>query len=312
MDYFKSYENLEVHRLMLADKSRMDAYQSFINENAALFSGKIVMDVGSGLGILSLFCAKAGAKKVYAVEGSEMAKMCETIIKDNNFSDTIQVIHKAVEDIQVSDIEKVDIIVSEWMGFYLLHESMLHSVLFARDTFLKDDGLIVPRIANIYLSPVELRDFKSKFDFWNNVYGFDFSSAGEAERNTTFGQAQIENIKAQDLLAEEQLVLSIDLKAATEEDLESIIGTFKFTFKKYGVIHGFALWFDCIFTDGENEETEVTLDTSPNSESTHWKQTIIPVPEAFLVEENGEVNCKLYLKRDGRSYRIELEHDLDS
>lgn len=198
------------------------------------------------------------------------------------------------------------------MGFYLLHESMLHSVLFARDKFLKDDGLMVPAIGNIYLTPVELREFSSKSDFWNNVYGFNFSSVGEEERSKTFGQAQIENIKDNDKLSKEQLVLSLNIKAATEEDLESIAGKFTFKFEKYGVINGFALWFDCIFTDGENDDKDVVLDTSPNSESTHWKQTIIPVPEAYLVERDGEVTCKLNLKRDGRSYRIELEHDLDS
>lgn len=37
--------------------------------------------------------------------------------------------------------EKVDIIISEWMGFYLLHESMLDSVLFARDKWLNKGGI---------------------------------------------------------------------------------------------------------------------------------------------------------------------------
>lgn len=92
---------------MLSDKSRMNAYHSYINKNSDLFKDKIIMDVGSGLGILSMFCANVGAKKVYAVEGSSMAKLCQTVIEDNKFSDTIQIIHKAVEDIQESEIEKV-------------------------------------------------------------------------------------------------------------------------------------------------------------------------------------------------------------
>ena len=63
-DYFSSYDDVEVHRLMIRDKARTDAYQAAITENAHYFKDKIVMDVGAGTGILSLFAMKAGAKKV--------------------------------------------------------------------------------------------------------------------------------------------------------------------------------------------------------------------------------------------------------
>lgn len=60
-------------------------------------------------------------------------------------------INKRIEDTELP--EKVDIIVSEWMGFYLLHEGMLDSVIYARDQFLKPDGCLFPQIAKIYASP---------------------------------------------------------------------------------------------------------------------------------------------------------------
>lgn len=56
---------------------------------------------------------------------------------------------------------KVDIIISEWMGFCLLYESMLDSVLFARDRFLVKDGLMFPDRAKIYIAAVEDRDSKA-------------------------------------------------------------------------------------------------------------------------------------------------------
>lgn len=64
-----------------------------------------------------------------------------------------QVIHNKVEDVVLPDNMKVDIIVSEWMGFYLLHEGMLNSVLVARDKFLKPDGVLFPETAAIYVAP---------------------------------------------------------------------------------------------------------------------------------------------------------------
>ena len=62
--YFDSYNDIDVHELMLKDKPRTEAYMKFINENKEMFANKVVMDVGAGTGILSLFAAKAGAKKV--------------------------------------------------------------------------------------------------------------------------------------------------------------------------------------------------------------------------------------------------------
>ena len=62
--YFSSYSDLSIHKLMLSDEPRMNAYRSFIESNKHLFVDKIVMDVGAGTGILSLLSARAGAKHV--------------------------------------------------------------------------------------------------------------------------------------------------------------------------------------------------------------------------------------------------------
>ena len=120
------------------------------------------------LGILSIFCAQAGARKVYAIEASELVKLTEGVSRENKVNDKITVIHSKVEDIDPNSIEKVDIIISEWMGFYLVHEGMLDSVLFARDHFLKEDGILFPSVAKLYASPCQL---PSMYDFWDDVYG---------------------------------------------------------------------------------------------------------------------------------------------
>ncbi|CAH2089461.1 unnamed protein product [Euphydryas editha] len=153
IEYFPSYEDLETHRLMLEDHPRTDAYRKAILENKAYFKDKIVMDVGCGTGILSIFCAQAGAKKVYAVESSKLAKIAKEVIEENNFEKIIKVLYSKVEDVALPRDIKVDAIVSEWMGFHLLHEGMLDSVLIARDKFLKPDGEMFPESAVIYVAP---------------------------------------------------------------------------------------------------------------------------------------------------------------
>ncbi|KMQ83631.1 protein arginine n-methyltransferase [Lasius niger] len=97
------------------------AYKNAIFNMKEEFQGKVVMDVGAGSGILSIFCAHVGAKKVYAVEASMLAKTIEQVLIKNNLQDTIEVIHSKVEDIHPYSLEKIDIIVSEWMGFYLMY-----------------------------------------------------------------------------------------------------------------------------------------------------------------------------------------------
>lgn len=83
------------------------------------------MDVGSGTGVLSIFSAQAGAKHVYAVEACRgIAELSKSIIKDNGLEEKISVLNEEIEKLDLP-VEQVDIIVSEWMGFYLVHESML-------------------------------------------------------------------------------------------------------------------------------------------------------------------------------------------
>jgi predicted RNA methylase len=126
-NYFESYDNISVHNLMLRDFPRVFKYREAIMASKAAFKDKIVMDVGSGTGLLSLFCAQAGAKHVYAVEASEgIYELSKAIVKANNLEDRITIINGVIEEIELPNgITKVDIIVSEWMGVYLLHESML-------------------------------------------------------------------------------------------------------------------------------------------------------------------------------------------
>ena len=55
----------------------------------------------------------------------------------------------------VLPVEKVDIIISEWMGYFLLYESMLDSVLWARDKYLVKGGKMLPDRAQIYIAAIE-------------------------------------------------------------------------------------------------------------------------------------------------------------
>lgn len=152
--YWSSYEHFGIHEEMLKDRVRTNAYRRAIVENKHLFQDKIVMDVGCGTGILSMFAVDAGAKHVYAIEASGIARQARGIIEENHMSDRITVIQKKIEDVtELSNgVQEVDIIISEWMGYFLLYESMMDSVLYARDRWLRKDGqgVLMPDVSHVF------------------------------------------------------------------------------------------------------------------------------------------------------------------
>jgi len=80
---------LDIHEIMLKDTVRTDAYRDFIYNNKDLFKDKVVLDVGTGTGVLSMFCAKAGAKKVISVDNSAIINKARAIIFENGLDGII-------------------------------------------------------------------------------------------------------------------------------------------------------------------------------------------------------------------------------
>lgn len=108
-------------------------------KNPELFKDKIVLDIGCGTGILSIFAIRAGAKHVYGIDNASIAYHAKKIMQMNKLSDKVTIIKGKVEEVELP-VNKVDIIISEWMGYFMLYEGMLDTVIYARDKWLKPDG----------------------------------------------------------------------------------------------------------------------------------------------------------------------------
>jgi len=164
--YFHSYDDVESHRLMLRDTERVETYRRAIEAHKDELQGAAIVDVGAGTGFLACLVAKiAWPRVVYAVEASGVAEYARQIVDNNGLSGVVRVIRSRMEEAGLP--ERVDAVISEWMGFHLLHESMLDSVLCARDRFLKQGGMMLPGIARLYASPVSMDRFcQEHFYFW--------------------------------------------------------------------------------------------------------------------------------------------------
>ncbi|XP_050422866.1 protein arginine N-methyltransferase 6 [Adelges cooleyi] len=300
--YFLSYEDLEVHKLMIQDSARTEAYRKAILSNRQVFEGKTVLDVGAGTGLLSIFCAQAGASKVYAVEASNTSELARKVIEENHFSDIIDVVNSKVENLTLP--YQVNVIVSEWMGFYLLHESMLDSVLYARDTFLRPDGCMFPSHCALYASPCSLPQMYSDFD---EVSGVKLRKFAEALRKSYLNRPKVMTISSENILATSaKPIFMLDLLQCQVDTLNEIVAEKCLSVvDKTGIYQGVCFWFDVKFpTD------DCTLSTAPTCPETHWKQTIIVLPAQMDVEEGDAVMFNVKLTRNDsnkRYYNISLD-----
>ena len=111
--------------------------------------------------IATRFAVKAGAKHVVGVDMSTIIHKAREIVEVNHMSDKITLLQGKMEEVEIP-FPKVDIIISEWMGYFLLYESMLDTVLYARDKYLAPGGLIFPDKATIYLSGIEDGEYKDE------------------------------------------------------------------------------------------------------------------------------------------------------
>ena len=101
IEYFYPYAFLTDQRLMLEDEPRMVAYHRAITSNASSFKGKVVLDVGAGTGVLSVWAAQAGARAVFAVEATAMAQHAKALVKHNRVDDVVTVFEAKVEDVEL-------------------------------------------------------------------------------------------------------------------------------------------------------------------------------------------------------------------
>jgi len=188
----------DFHFAMLNDKPRNEFYRRALAEQVK--EGDIVVEIGTGSGLLAMLAAKAGAKKVYAIEANRhMAQSARHLIAINGLSDKIEVINDLSTNVVLGRQlpERADVLVSEILGTLLLGESALEYVADARKRLLKPGGRIIPAGGAQFVSLVSSDDIKSitSVESWEDLdlrgfnalqdtvsvvftkqYGFRFSS----------------------------------------------------------------------------------------------------------------------------------------
>merc|ERR1719414_590189 len=141
--YAGSYAHFGIHHEMLSDRVRTESYRDALQHATGPVRGKSVLDLGCGTGILSMFCADdragGGASAVTGVDMSDIIHQAMDIVRENSLESRITLLKGRLEDLSELRGRRFEVIVSEWMGYFLLFEGMLDSVIAARKRHLAED-----------------------------------------------------------------------------------------------------------------------------------------------------------------------------
>src|SRR6185369_8335569 len=122
----------------------------------AVEPGCVVVDVGTGTGVLAMHAAKLGARKVYAIDTNPCIHLAREVAKRNGFEHAIEFIHKSVFDVELP--EKADVLVSDCRGAFALSGRNPELVYRARDRFLAPNGTVISLRDELFVSVIEWAD----------------------------------------------------------------------------------------------------------------------------------------------------------
>nr|KAG5691818.1 hypothetical protein BaRGS_016630 [Batillaria attramentaria] len=238
-----------------------------------------------------------------------MAEQAQKVIAENNMEDRIEVIQKLAEEVEIP--EKVDAIISEWMGYSLLYESMLPSVLRARDKFLRPGGLMFPCKATLFLAPMYDEEYLERLDFWREMkdaYKVSMETMIPAAHACLSADADIRVVPPEALQAHAAKVCSFDLQTVSPDEVEHVKSPFSFRCFGHTSITGFVTWFTVDFPGG------TVLSTSPYEPETHWGHTTLHLRRSFRVKQDTEIKGVFTMhphRLNHRCVEIDLKFTVD-
>lgn len=171
-----TFGDVRFHAMLLRDANRCESYRRAIHQ--IVRQGDVVLDVGSGSGILGLFAAQAGARKVYCVERTGMVTVAQALARENGFADRMEFLKSDIFEVALP--EKADVVVSELMSRTILGQRQEGILAYCRDHLMKPGGRSVPAVVQHYVAALDLMDFPVQAAApESGSYGLRFSAMEE-------------------------------------------------------------------------------------------------------------------------------------
>ncbi|MBP2292373.1 tetratricopeptide repeat protein [Azospirillum rugosum] len=253
------------HLPMINDFERNEAYDAALKR--AVTPDSLVLEIGTGSGIVAMMAARAGAKRVVTCEVNPiLARVAKETVAHNGYGDRVSVVPKLSTQLSVGaggDLpEKADVFVSELINIGMLAPRMLSVLQHARTHLVKPGGAIIPRASTVYAMLVETPDL-ARINPVKTIDGFDMSTF-DVFRSPGYQQIDLA-ADAHTPLSAGFTALEFDFTRNMPEEGEREI-TVEIT--REGTCHGVAFWFD-LFMD-----EEVTYRSESRARTNHWKQAM--------------------------------------
>ena len=274
----EDFGDITFHRILVSDTVRNELYRNAISE--CVEEGDVVVDIGTGSGLLAFWACEYGASRVYAIERTEIIDIAERIAKDNNLQDKVVFIRGNSSEVELP--EKADVVVSELISKFGLGQNLVEVSADARDRFLKVGGRIIPQSLDMILVPVEDEDLYNQISVWDSDFNkVDLSCVKTMALNDTYSR----RFRPTNYLSRPEKVHSVNFDMANSS---SVVDTeVTFCVNRTGVIHGLCGWFNVrLYND-------VFITNEPPSGLSAWDNIFFPFEEPMLLRPSDLIHVHL-------------------
>jgi hypothetical protein len=289
--WFNDVGLLHYHASLLADADRVDKFREAIH--AVVRPGDVVVDVGTGTGLLAYFACQAGAARVFAIEEGPVVNLAREIAMVNRFADRVEFFNDRSYRVELP--ERADVLISETLWNFGVGEGMVGFLADARRRFLKPGARSIPAGVDLCVAAVQSdRVYALLHDRPRDRHGIDFSSIRYCQVNSV----QMPHLHSDDFLAAPALLLrtELDETAATDFDADVTV-----TATRPGVMHGICGWFRCRLTP------TIVLDNEPPSITSSWAHAFFPLQNPVGVAPGDEIVLRIASSAEGSVWRWRTE-----
>ncbi len=270
---------------MLADTIRLDAYLEALRRSVA--PGCVVLDLGAGPGILSLYACRWGARRVYAVEPGDSVQIARELAAANGYADRVVAIQDVCFNITLP--ERADVIVADLRGTLPFFCKSIASLMDARDRLLTPGGILIPQRDTIWGTVVEETEvYRKRILTWEQP-GFDMSAARLRAVN------EIYKIRSspQHFLAAPRHLGCIDYSGVRTPRFRTEAC---WPAERPGTAHGVCLWFESTLVPG------VTLSNAPDLPELIYGSVFFPFPQPVELRVGDQLRLEMQTDPVGDDY----------
>jgi protein arginine N-methyltransferase 1 len=273
------------HGSMVADPVRMDAYQAALER--AVRPGCVVLDIGTGTGLMALMAARLGARRVFAVDPGESIHLARAVARGSGYADRVEFLQDLSTRVELP--ERADVVVSDLRGVLPLFQRHIASIADARDRLLAPGGVLVGVRDTLYAAPLEApEEHRAITEPWDlHGRGFDLGVARRAALNT-WSKVRV---PPGQLLAEPRVWAVLDYRTVREPDVRA---TLEWTARRDGTMHGVCAWFHAELAEG------VAFSTGLDALETVYGTAFLPLLEPVPLAAGDTVTVELQARLMGR------------